>query len=195
MRSKTLVTQAICIKNKNEAGTNVALFKNTMSSLENNKPSFIVDVHLGKLARTLRMLGFDTLYNNSYTKNDLIQIALADKRLLCTKNVALEKFPGVTAIIINSADPMQQLLQVVNDLSLVNNLIPFSRCLVCNGELKMVQKEEIKDALLLKTKLYYNEFWQCTICKKIYWKGPHYERMMALVENLKTGKNLNSTII
>jgi hypothetical protein len=90
---------------------------------------------------------------------------------------------------------MQQLLQVVNDLSLVNNLVPFSRCLVCNGELNMVQKEEIEDALLLKTKLYYNEFWQCTICKKIYWKGPHYERMMALVENLKTGKNLNSTII
>ncbi len=160
--------------------------------METNKHRFILDVHLGKLARTLRMLGFDTCYNNSYSKKELLHIAFEENRLLFTRNVALCKHPGIKVLIINSSDPMQQLLQVVKDLSLTNCFAPFTRCLVCNGALIVVPKEEIEDILPANTKIYYNDFWQCSSCKKIYWKGPHFNRMMALVSNLKTGNNAHS---
>ena len=140
-------------------------------------PLFIADVHLGKLAKALRLLGFDTLYSNAFTAAQLLTLARAQHRAVLSRGTAFRKHPDVTAVIIQSEKPDEQLLQVVQQFDLAKKRQPFSRCLVCNGLLAPVAKEKIAAQLQENTALYFNEFWQCTACKRIYWKGSHYDRM------------------
>ena len=145
---------------------------------------FIADVHLGKLARMLRLLGFDVLYQNSYTQLELVAIALQEDRVLLSKNSLLPKrIPALRFLLIQSNDSFQQLDQVLHHLQ-TKDFQPFTRCLVCNGTLRSVIKEAIADQLQLDTAKYFEEFWQCENCKHIYWKGSHYNRMVRLVERL-----------
>jgi uncharacterized protein with PIN domain len=142
---------------------------------------FIADVHLGKLARYLRLLGFDTLYQNSFTNNELLSIAKEEERILLSRNSAFSKQP-VISCIIQSEDAMAQLKQVVGHFSLKSLLCPFSRCMLCNGKLEMVTKETIAHRLKENTKQYFDKFWICQNCHHIYWMGAHYDRMLLLVE-------------
>ena len=145
---------------------------------------FIVDVHLGKLARWLRLLGFDTVYQNFFTNIELVRIAKEERRVLLSRNLAFKKLDNVLPFIIESEDPRQQLKQVTTHFQLKNKLRPFSRCIICNGNLEIVSKEQIKDQLEENTAAFFNEFWQCENCKRIYWKGSHYDRMVSLLERL-----------
>ena len=141
---------------------------------------FIADVHLGKLAKLLRMLGFDTLYSNVYTSDALITLALEQERILLTKNQALHHNDGVQVFLITHETPEIQLQQVLQHFNL-KEFHPFSRCIVCNGLLQPVVKEKILSRLQQNTAKYFDEFWQCDNCGRIYWKGSHYERMQRLV--------------
>lgn len=144
---------------------------------------FICDVHLGKLARLLRLLGFDTAYENSFTKNELINISCVEERIVLSRDGSLNKNSLIKAFVIESEAPMLQLKQVVDAFGLKKGIHPFSRCLVCNGELQIVSKEVISPLLQANTSKYFNEFWQCINCRRIYWKGSHYERMLKTIEN------------
>lgn len=156
-----------------------------MHELETVKPLFIADVHLGKLARNLRLLGFDTLYTNACTQAELIAVALEQNRILLSRYAGYAKYPAISSFIIQSEEPAEQLKQLVPHFHLANKLHPFSKCLVCNGTLEPVAKENILAQLQSNTSKYFNEFWQCDNCKRIYWKGPHYNRMLTLVEKVK----------
>ena len=145
---------------------------------------FIADVHLGKLARWLRLLGFDTVYQNFFTNTELVGIAKDERRILLSHNTAFKKLDNVLIFIIESEDPWQQLKQVTGHFQLKDKLRPFSRCIICNGSLKSVLKEQVENQLEENTAAYFNEFWQCENCKRIYWKGSHYDRMVRLVEQL-----------
>ena len=142
---------------------------------------FVADVHLGKLARLLRLLGFDTMYKNSYTNNDLINIASEQNKILLTRNASIYKNNGIVSFVIQTEDPEAQLKQVLDHFNLKERITPFSRCMVCNGILQITPKENIALQLPENTGKYFNEFWQCAGCNRIYWKGPHYNSMMALV--------------
>jgi uncharacterized protein with PIN domain len=85
-----------------------------------------------------------------------------------------------------SAEPVEQLKEVLIRFDLMNILHPFTRCTICNGEVANVNKEEIDKALQPKTRNYYNEFKKCTSCGKIYWEGSHYEKMKKFVNSLIT---------
>lgn len=146
--------------------------------------SFIADVHLGKLARLLRLLGFDTLYRNDYSKLQLIDISKQEDRVLLSRDSSLQKNIGVNFFIVNNEDPARQLVQVVNHFNLKDRIHPFSRCLLCNGILQATPKEMVADKLEKNTRQYFSEFWQCNQCKHIYWKGSHYERMLKTIENV-----------
>ena len=102
--------------------------------MENEK--FIADVHLGKLARYLRLLGFDTWYKNSSETSELITIAKEEQRILLSKNILFAKGKTVRFCIIQSETAITQLKQVVNEFSLKDHVIPFSRCMICNGVLE-----------------------------------------------------------
>jgi uncharacterized protein with PIN domain len=150
------------------------------------EPAFIADVHLGKLARALRLLGFDTLYSNAYTATDLRNLAVAQQRILLSRSAAFNSYPELHALVVQSELLQSQLQQVVQQLGLSSHLRPFTRCLVCNGLLSIVSKETIAKQLEPNTRLYYNNFWQCLQCGKVYWKGVHYNRMQALVRSVET---------
>ncbi len=146
---------------------------------------FILDVLLGKLARKLRMIGFDTLYRNDYQDDEIIRISVAEKRIILTRDLGILKNKLVThGYFVRSTHPKKQLTEVIHRFDLTGKIRPLSRCIECNGKITRVQKKEIAHLLLPKTKAYFDEFFQCTGCKKIYWEGSHYERMLENVAKL-----------
>lgn len=149
-------------------------------------PKFICDVQLGRLAKYLRMLGFDTLYDNKYSVKEVIKISNEEKRTILTRNTLLLKNSLVVrGYWIRSQDPHTQIIQVIHFSDLLSLIKPFYRCSECNGLLVPVTKEEIENKLLQNTKKYFNEFHKCSSCGKIYWKGSHFKKILDLSENLK----------
>src|SRR5690554_6041234 len=133
---------------------------------------FIADVNLGKLAQKLRLLGFDTLFRNDFEDDEIVRISVADKRIILTRDRGILKQNAVThGYWLRNDDPKKQLEELVLRLQLNGNFRPFSRCSNCNGTLKAVEKGDLMDRLPGDTLTYYEEFWECAICKKLYWKG------------------------
>jgi len=150
---------------------------------------FIADVHLGKLARLLRLLGFDTLYKNDFVAKELIEISHEQNRILLSRNISFSKNKNITFFPVTHENSMIQLKQVVEHFDLKEQFQPFSICLICNGSLQPVRKENVLYLLEKNTAQYFNEFWQCKNCKRIYWKGSHYERMFALLDEITTNNS------
>ncbi len=156
---------------------------------------FILDVHLGKLARYLRMIGFDTLYENNYEDSKIVKIAKDEKRIILTRDVELLKIKTIThGYWVRSKDPVKQLNEIVLRFDLFSNIKTFYRCITCNGIIKKTTKESVLDKLQPKTKLYYNDFYQCISCEKVYWKGSHYYKMKSFINNLKEKHTLNDLV-
>jgi uncharacterized protein with PIN domain len=157
--------------------------------LQNKLPDelkFIVDTHLGKLAKYLRMLGFDIIYQNNYKAPEILNIAETQKRVILTKSIALLKNKLVKwGYWIRSKDLVKQLIEVVHRFDLVAKIKPFSRCMLCNGMVKEVAKASIINKLPEKTNQYFEDFGKCELCGKIYWQGSHYHNMQDFIENLK----------
>jgi hypothetical protein len=148
-------------------------------------PRFVLDNHLGKLATYLRMVDFDTLYRNDYHDEELAQISSQEERILLTRDIRLlMRRVIVYGYWIREKEPGQQLVEVLQRYGLFGGIIPFKRCLHCNGLLQPVDKENIIHRLEPLTKIYYDEFRICPDCDQIYWKGSHYERMMAFIEQI-----------
>jgi uncharacterized protein len=146
---------------------------------------FILDVHLGKLAKYLRLSGFDTLYNIEFNDDKIIALSKSDKRLILTRDKGLLKNKLVThGYWIRSQHPEYQMKEVIIRFDLKSLIRPFTRCLVCNGILSPVSKEDIADKLLAKTKQYYSDYKKCFVCNRIYWEGSHFSRMKNFIENI-----------
>jgi len=147
-------------------------------------PRFILDVHLGKLARRLRLLGFDCLYRNNYADDDIVRIALEDDRIILTRDRGLLKRKRVEqGCLLNSDWPDEQLDAANQRYGLIERINPLGRCPSCNGLLQPVEKEQVADRLQPKTLLYYKTFRLCTDCGQVYWRGSHTERILRWIEN------------
>lgn len=158
--------------------------KTSLSSLPTNN-DFIVDTHLGKLARYLRMLGFDTLYENDFTDAQIIDLSNRDGRIILTRDLGILKQNKVKyGYFLRNTDPDEQLREVVSRFDLSDHFHPFSRCLVCNGHLVPVKKDLVAQKIPPRTFKDYNEFYRCTGCDKTFWKGSHYDRMTQVVNSL-----------
>lgn len=150
---------------------------------EEPEPRFVLDGHLGRLAAYLRMLGLDCLYRNDYSDPQLVQISVAEGRVLLTRDRRLLMHKALLqGCLLRSLDPEKQFVQVIRRFGLRNWTRPFRRCLECNQVLQEVEKAEILDRLEPLTRKYYDEFRLCPGCNRIYWKGSHYERMLQLIE-------------
>ena len=109
---------------------------------------FVLDGHLGRLAAYLRMLGFDSLYRNDYSDEELAQISDTENRVLLTRDRGLLKRSQVThGYLITTRDPRQQLLAVIHRFDLNSSFKPFKRCIACNGILMNIRKEAVIDLL------------------------------------------------
>jgi hypothetical protein len=140
---------------------------------------FVVDVNVGRLARKLRLLGFDAAYHHSWEDESIADLAAREGRIVLTKDIALLKRRLVVwGRYLRAEDPTRQLLEVLSVFGLSGPYSPLSRCLDCNAELEAVAKERILHLLEPKTKRYYEHFSRCPVCGKIYWAGSHQERIM-----------------
>ncbi len=149
-------------------------------------PGFILDVHLGKLARLLRMVGLDCLYERDYADEQIAAIAVAESRVVLTRDIPLLKRKVLPwGYWLRSQHPEEQLAEVLTYFRLADKLRPFTRCLVCNGSLAEADKSLVDDQLERQTREVFNEFYCCTTCGRTYWKGSHFERMAKQVERLR----------
>ena len=150
------------------------------------RPRFILDIHLGKLARHLRLLGLDARYETDLTDEGIVRIAEVEKRVVLTRDIGLLKHKSIVhALWVRSKDPVEQLKEVLAKFDLNKILKPFSRCLECNGKIAMVAKRRIEDRLPPKVREFHRRFYLCQDCEKIYWQGSHYEWLSKFVGDLR----------
>lgn len=144
---------------------------------------FIADCHLGKIAKYLRIFGFDTLYFQTIGDNNIINIAKKEERITLTSDKGLFERVKGPKLYIPHGEFKVQLEYIFLRFDLLKKIKPFSRCIRCNGELEKVNKNEVIDDLLIKTKIFHDDFQKCTQCGRIYWHGDHYHKMYKFVNN------------
>ncbi len=150
---------------------------------------FVLDVQLAKLARLLRMLGFDALHQPSWTHAELIA-AERQGRIILTRHRGILKNSRVArGYWIRATQPAEQVREVLHRFDLGHQITPFQRCMPCNGIMEPIAKEQVLERLPEKTKAHYNEFYICICCQRIYWKGSHYARMKPFVDELIAGSS------
>ncbi len=146
---------------------------------------FVVDGHLGRLARYLRMLGFDARWRSDAGDEELARVAATERRVLLTRDQGLLKRRIVShGYWVRAADPRRQLAEVVRRLDLSRAIAPFRRCLRCNEPLETVAKEVVEDELPPAVRRRHDAFRRCPSCRRVYWAGSHHRRMVELVSEL-----------
>lgn len=146
---------------------------------------FVLDTHLGKLATYLRLAGLDALYRNDYDDAELARISHEERRILLTRDRGLLKRNEVAhGYCVRSADPREQLVEVLRRYDLASQVRRFARCLRCNGLLAPVPKADVLHRLKPLTIRYYDTFCRCRSCGRVYWPGSHYERMACFVDEV-----------
>jgi uncharacterized protein len=150
------------------------------------EPLFVCDVHLGALARLLRLAGFDTLYKNDYSDEEIAAIAVSQGRYVLTRDRGVLKRKAVTrGYCVRSMRPREQLREVLRRFDLVPAIKPFSLCMLCNGAMERASAESILALVPQKTRECYREFHRCASCGKVYWQGSHFERLKNIVDDLR----------
>jgi uncharacterized protein len=148
-------------------------------------PRFVLDVHLGKLARYLRLLGFDAVYANDAADAEIAARSAAERRIVLTRDVGLLKRSEVThGYWVRHTNAREQLSEVVRALDLESSARPFSRCMVCNGLLDTLEERNVRDQLPAGVRGRYATIARCRDCARLYWPGSHHERLTRLLRNL-----------
>ena len=157
-------------------------------SSSKSRPKFIVDANVGKLARWLRMLGYDTIFVNDIDDGVLVDIGLKEERVLLTRDTQIMLRRLVTsgkvkAMLTSEDNPKEQMRQVITEMKL-DREHEFTLCLECNVPLMTRSKDEVRDLVppyVYKTQTHYH---QCPVCERIYWRGTHWEHMNQELETL-----------
>ncbi len=140
--------------------------------------AFIADAHLGGLARMLRMLGFDTLYDNRLHDPEIVSRAAAERRVVLTRDRELLKCRDVLrGAFVHALKPEAQLREVAARYALARHMKPFSLCLHCNLPLTPVDAPRVVESVPERIRERYSAFTQCAGCGRVYWEGSHWERM------------------
>jgi len=146
-------------------------------------PQFIVDSNLGRLARYLRLLGFDCLYRNDYKDADVATISRQQHRIVLTRDRRLLQYKIIDhGLYVRSTRPKDQVREVLRRMDLYGLVRPFTRCTRCNGIIRPVSKAAVDVLLQPKTRRYYEVYRQCPDCRQVYWQGSHHARTLELIE-------------
>ena len=141
------------------------------------EPRFVLDVHLGRLASYLRLLGFDCLYRNDYEDDELIALSHRDHRIVLTRDTGLLKRAQLThGAFVHATEPRRQLREVLARFQLASRIAPFTRCARCNAPVRPIAPETAVDApaVVARDK---TTFSRCTGCGQLYWRGSHPSRL------------------
>lgn len=151
---------------------------------------FILDVHLGKLAKYLRMCGFDSAYQNDYDDGEIVRISLEENRIILTRDIGLLKLKSVShGYFIRNQDSKAQLAELLKHFDLHQAIDPFKRCTKCNGKLERVEKEKIIQRLQPLTQKHFDTFFKCTNCQSIFWEGSHFDRMSNFIDTIRNSES------
>ena len=147
---------------------------------------FIADVHLGSLARYLRLLGFDTVWERDLADDVIINIAANHSRIILTRDKGILKHGRVThGYWLRATETMQQVEEVVRSLDLSRRLEPYTRCMECNGILEPIRRREAVGSVPLQVFIVYREFKRCAECRRVYWRGSHLKRLNRIIERAR----------
>jgi uncharacterized protein len=139
---------------------------------------FIADAHLGGLARMLRMLGFDTIYDNGLQDPEIVSRAAAERRVVLTRDRELLKCRDVLrGAFVHALKPEAQLREISVRYALARHMRPFSLCLHCNLPLTPADPARVLESVPERIREHYSVFTQCAGCGRLYWEGSHWERM------------------
>lgn len=151
---------------------------------------FVLDVHLGTLARYLRLLGFDADYDSQRDDPEIARIAYEEDRILLTRDRRLLMRNSVErGRIIRNKDPLLQAAEVLERFGLCGKIKPFTRCIQCNGTIESIQIDsqeykEIEGQIPPGVKSWCSDYQRCRSCGKIYWRGSHYDNMAKLIDRI-----------
>jgi uncharacterized protein with PIN domain len=135
---------------------------------------------LGKLCKLLRICGIDAAYSNQGMA--ILLEARKQNRIVLTRNTRLQKKKEV--FFMKTSDPVEQLEHIISEFKLKNRIAPFSRCIECNCKLKAVDKTLIRNSIPYFTYKHFDEFALCPNCRRVFWKGSHYKRMLKDIRHL-----------
>jgi uncharacterized protein len=153
--------------------------------VESFPPRFAADRMLGRLARMLRLLGFDTVYAPEITTAQLLEAARREDRILLTRGHAEKRFPAMKNVIsLESQFPPEQLRELVGRFKLDTRAGLWTRCTLCNGAIEKVDKQQVHTRVEPKVFQVYQQFYRCAQCDHIYWQGSHVERILKNLDRL-----------
>ena len=151
-------------------------------------PRFLADAMLGRLARWLRLLGFDTAWLPDVADGELVRRAVEEGRVILTRDRKLPHEWRVAGVrVLADASPLDQLRDVVDAYGLAEHARPFTRCSACNTPLVPAALEEVATALPPRVVAAQREFRRCTGCGRVYWQGTHARRMQRVLDRLLAG--------
>ena len=140
---------------------------------------FILDVHLGKLARYLRFAGFDAVLLPFLEDHEIVSEASRQNRIILTRDLGLLKIRKAKyGYWLRSQNPEKQFLEVMHHFRIrKSDFYPWKRCSLCNNLIQPIEKSLIESTLKPGTKARFSDFFQCEDCGKIYWRGSHFEKL------------------
>ena len=149
------------------------------------EPRFVADGHLGKLARHLRMAGFDTVWANDRPDDEIVNLSIAERRTILTRDKAMLRRRDVSrGYFVRAIESEKQLSEVLRALQLEALVAPFTRCRECNTVLEDVAREEVVEKLPERIRDLYDRFRRCRGCGRVYWEGSHFARMQGVLRRL-----------
>ena len=152
-----------------------------------NKSMFACDNMLGRLAKWLRLFGYDTYYNKNLSFGELLFTAIKEKRVVFTRRHRFPSLSNVNIFKISSEILEKQIEELVEHFG-IKTSVKFSRCSICNNPLIKIEKEFVKSYVPTYTYITHNKFYKCNKCDKIYWKGTHLNRAEEFLKSqIKTG--------
>lgn len=138
---------------------------------------FIADVMLGRLAKRLRLMGYDVLYDPALDDNEIVRLSLAERRVILTRDAALAARPLASNHLFVRSDHVEEQLEQVLSISPAD-ASPLTRCSLCNEPLASMTRQEARDLVPPYVFEKNETFLQCTICRRVYWEGTHVWRMI-----------------
>lgn len=154
------------------------------------EPRFLLDAMLGSLARWLRICGYDAEYPGNIPDEELITLASKEGRILLTRDELLYRKAvreGLESLLVEGGSDAEMLRSVSMRFNLKLNP-ERSRCPLCGAELKAADREAVRDKVPTRTLKAYEDFWICTSCDQIYWKGSHWRSILEMVEEATGGE-------
>lgn len=153
--------------------------------MKKEEPKFIVDFMCGRLARWLRILGYDAKYTEDISRHKILMDSLIEQRIILTRDTKLSSKKAYKLILIKSDKIREQIKQVITELGLqIDKNKFFERCSICNVKVEPVEKESVKDSVPAYVYETTSEFYICPKCNRVYWQGSHYDLFLQEVEKI-----------